>query len=762
MYGRKTLTVFLVGAAVSLLRPAPVRAQDRISVNRIHELNNDVLRLDSALREAIPARSAELRNQALAALATRAAALTALMDSDPHEVLASVFSPELLAHLATRFPEAASNLEIQGTWSGPAETWVYDYPDGSHRSVTQVKTGSETLEVHMVNSEPVPCSQNSTLEISGVRLGNKVAAESSKIQPQVATPTANATPAACSTTGPQNTAVLMVTFPGVTPPSYVTAQSVSNAFFGGAGFNLAGYWQEASYGKTSVVGNVFGWYTLSTSYSCATTDQMRAEAISLASKSGVNFQNYTRIFLVVPDMGCGWAGAANMACQSLTAPTGLFNASTSYINWVEWGTVTGNDTAAVVIMHEGGHNLGLNHARSRAFGSDAVGPLGTQGALTEYGDSFSAMSNGGSGHYAAPQKAEILNWLSSSNFKVVQNPGSWTLAPLETAYSGLQALKIQRGTGNNAWLWLEYRQPLGPYDSAYNDGNTWSSNVFSGATIHYEDAYTTNQYSDLLDFSPGDTYAFWTPDLLAGQTWTDPYSNLSITVNSATASGLQVTVNYGAATCTHANPTVVMSPANPTTAAGSSVSYTISVTNNDSSACPAGAFNVSATQPTGWTGNLSSASLPVSPGQTLTATLTETVPTTTAAATYSVSATAANGTYSGSASANCSVTSSSGTTTTLTNSLTVGGSTFTARQTVSATSMVLSGGAPSSGASVTFTLTKSNGAKVTGTSATASNGTAPWSYKLGPKDPSGSYTMSSVATSQSQSAASNTVSFTVQ
>ena len=34
-----------------------------------------------------------------------------------------------------------------------------------------------------------------------------------------------------------------------------------------------------------------------------------------------------------------------------------------------------------------------------------------------------------------------------------------SLLPLGGAASGLKALKVRRGTGNNAWLWIEYRWP---------------------------------------------------------------------------------------------------------------------------------------------------------------------------------------------------------------------------------------------------------------------------------------------------------------
>src|SRR5262249_41596656 len=65
--------------------------------------------------------------------------------------------------------------------------------------------------------------------------------------------------AVCSTTGAQNTVVLLVTFPGVAPPANVTQQSVHDIFFSPSGHSLDGFWREASYGRTSAAGDVFGW-----------------------------------------------------------------------------------------------------------------------------------------------------------------------------------------------------------------------------------------------------------------------------------------------------------------------------------------------------------------------------------------------------------------------------------------------------------------------------------------------------------------------
>jgi hypothetical protein len=75
------------------------------------------------------------------------------------------------------------------------------------------------------------------------------------------------------------------------------------------------------------------------------------------------------------------------------------------------------------------------------------------------------MATSNSGHYAVPHNAEILNWVSSgTNYQIVQSSGTWTLRPLEVNPAGLVVLKVQRGTGNKSWMWVEYRQPIGIYD----------------------------------------------------------------------------------------------------------------------------------------------------------------------------------------------------------------------------------------------------------------------------------------------------------
>src|SRR5262249_54530266 len=150
--------------------------------------------------------------------------------------------------------------------------------------------------------------------------------------------------------------------------------------------------------------------------------------------------------------------------------------------------------------------------------------------------------------------------------------------------------------------------PIGSYDS------TLLSQPYSGALIHYQDPNAPSGHTYLPNFTPSDSSGF-SAALAVGRSWTDVYSNLSITVQSANSNGLTVSVSYGASPCGQAAPSVVVSPLNPSIFPGQTASYTATVTNNDPSGCASSSINLSSSEPSGWSTNFSSSSVTVSAGQ---------------------------------------------------------------------------------------------------------------------------------------------------
>jgi hypothetical protein len=277
-------------------------------------LNTQLLKIHAQLLRSSPSEAVMWRSQAAPVIEQRSAALSALAGEDPSQALSLAFSPGLLAELAAAFPQSAGRLESRGVWTGPIEYVVIDEVNlAEHRSIRWMKVGGEVLEIDFAGREPPDLQSGDILTVSGVRFGNRVAAAGGKKSGGSAAPAS-----ACSTTGVQKIAVLLVTFPGVTPP--LTPQAAFDIFFGATDRSLDGYWQEASYNQASASGTVFGWYTLNTSYTCDQYWQLR-DAVIAAADPDVNFNNYTRIFIVFPKpSGCSYGGLGTIAAARSVQP----------------------------------------------------------------------------------------------------------------------------------------------------------------------------------------------------------------------------------------------------------------------------------------------------------------------------------------------------------------------------------------------------------------------------------------------------------
>lgn len=702
--------------------------------------NAFVLRLQKQIREAGEDGGRELRRLAAGQLRIRAQILRELVRTDPAEALRILLDEQALASLRADFPEQAAEFEQHGQWEGPVDTLVFDDENlEDHQVVHHLRRDGDTvLEVRMAGPEPEGIECGRRVRFRGVRIGEVVAAMEGEVAEDAdgrfaAEAVAAAAPA-CGPRGQQNIAVLLATFPGVAPPAGVTPASVHAMLFGASGRSLHGYWNEASYGQTSASGTVLGWYTLNRVYTCDEYYAMRNAAIAAADPD-IDFRNFNRLFIIFPNPGgCSWAGISNVGCSSFSSADGTISASSS---WMLAHHFAGVDNAVKLAAHEGGHALGLMHARSRRFTGEPLAAPGTAGTVSEYGDIHSAMGSWSLGHYNVEQKIR-LGWLTSAGVQQVQSAGTYTLKPLEMPAAGAQALQVARGAGGNAWLWLEFRQPLGNYDTTLN------SQIFSGALIHYRDSLT-GSYTDLLDFTPASS-SFADAALAAGASWRDPYTNLSISVASASSAGLTVNVGYASTPCAQAAPTLTLSPPNPSARPGASASYTLSARNNDSDTCGSRSFDFSSTQPLGWTTAFFPASVTLAPGQSATVTMTKTVPASASPATYPVNAVAQSQTGPVSAAASLTVTAPPPTA-----PLTVSFLSSTAatgvQSTVNLTVQVLSGTTPASGATVSFQLRKPDGSsEYSRAIRTDSNGMANWSYRFQNRDPKGVYTVTATAT----------------
>ena len=733
---RLTMAVILLSAA-SLLH-----AQGQSEEARLRFLNTQVLQLYGQLQAADASQGASLRNNARSILEERFGVLQSLIQQDPKQALELAFDENLLQALANAFPQSAGNLESRGVWEAPIEYVILDDATLTrHRVDISMQSGQENLMIHFPEHEPSGMQCGDILRVEGVKAGEQVAAADGSVSGSVAS-------AGCSTLGDQKTVVILIEFPddplvdgdqSVHLPSTVTQPIVNNIFFAPTGRSVDGYWRETSYGAASASGIVVGPFTLDRKYTCDEYYAMRQAAIN-AADAAVNFSGYTRLMLVFPNPGsCGWAGLGTLGCGTLSSADGSFSYSTSWLLANYMGAI---DNGVKLSTHEGGHNLSLHHASTRAFTNsvtglpETIGPVGTAGTLNEYGDLFNTMGSWNFGHYNAPHKVR-LGWLnvgtgSTNSVRQVESNGTFSIQPFENL-PGLAALKVRRGTGNNAWLWLEYRRPIGLYDSAIN------SQVHNGALVHYEDS-TTGTHSHLLDMTPGSASGFNDPAKLLG-TFIDSYSNVSFNVDSATSTALGVTVSYGPVPCVRANPTISISPSSQSGQAGASLNYTVNVTNNDSTGCDTDLdFSLSSALPSGWPlATFALGTLTISPGTSLSTTMTRPIPSAASPASYQINSIATRSSNSASATATANVIVAPIT------SVVTDKSTYAKRSTVKMTATVTAGGSPAPSASVLFTLIKPKGT-TTKTIIANTSGIAIWSYKLSGKDPAGTYRVKAKST----------------
>jgi|GEM_PF-1238817 len=821
-------TLLLSGASAqgnSALHESPRAAQ-------VRALNNSILQLHGQVQENA-ASAGSVRGQAAQVLAQRAAALQALMQENPRAALSFAFSPELLADLAAKFPESTAELESHVTVSGTVEHWIADSADmKSSKESWLLNASGSRLELHFGTPQRPAPSSGPIVTIEGVQFGSHVAvskvisltagaeipqalglisnqrpmavvllfiglalATARKLALRVSRPSALvlvrrmavcavalliavcgpliAAAQTCSTTGVQNYLIIMVNLPGLTLPSTVTSSSLNTLFFGPAP-SVSDYVNEVSYGKASLAGTIVGPYNLTGTYDCSNWMSAIAEdAIAAAANAGANVGNYSRVFIVAPHLSCGFTALSTVGCQTTVTSAGTFNVSytTAFPDYLF------NYSGVYVAAHDGvGHQLGLAHSKLRQYTDSSgtaipLGALSDPGTITEYGDHYAVMSTYNQGHFAAAHKANSLNWMSAAaDYETVNASGTYTIQPLETS-SGLRALRIQRGTGNPGYyLWIEYRQPLGNYDSTYNTQGPYMTQVYQGAYIHYEDSTTLNG-THLLDFTAPVAYNE-NPALVPGQTWSDPFTDLSISILSATGTGLTVSVNYsGASSCTHAVPSVTASPLNPSINPGQTASYSVTVTNNDSTACAASTFGISSSEPSGWSTSFSSSAPTLNPGQSVSLTMGKGSPSGTPAGTYAVNLTASNSAASSTDTANATVVIPPS----LAVTLSVSGANFVLPGSVPLSATVVSGGSLASGASVTFKVVAPNGNTTTQTTSTGSNGVAMWNYKLTSRSQIGIYSVVASAglnsggpggkktlSATTQTITSNSVSFAVQ
>lgn len=371
----------------------------------------------------------------------------------------------------------------------------------------------------------------------------------------------------CSTVGDQKALVISVSFQN-DPGEQYSISEFNDHIFGNTQEQLSHYWNEVSYGRVSISGDVAGHYVLPINADSTTSKNhiVLTEALKMAA---VDFDvtQYSRIFIAVNSnliLPNGVDTSAITHCLDYSSPDGTVHASVAWFNYNP--AYIANVGFLSPYAHEGGHLLHLEHASSRDYGTQPLAAIGnaSAGIFRNYNDGYDAMGRGQRTHYNAHFKY-FLDWLHDSDIASISTNQSITIEPLSTSLTGIKAARIFRGIDTSdysptdvnslskEYIWVETRQAIGydvnilkhlnavdAYGTAvlhlqHNDmqGATDSSGRFIFNSELIDTHPTGSQFTDYKDAG-----------LYAGETFTDPFTGLSIRHNGLLGDNLNLEVSY--------------------------------------------------------------------------------------------------------------------------------------------------------------------------------------------------------------------------
>jgi M6 family metalloprotease-like protein len=357
--------------------------------------------------------------------------------------------------------------------------------------------------------------------------------------------------------GPQRVVAILVNFSDTTFPN-VTPQQISNVLF----VDVDSYYQETSYGKVSLEGDVHGVYPLTLAATC---NYIAVEnAAVAAADADIDFTQFDRLMIFAPFTGCTFGGLGTIGKKNVSTADGTVRMSVSWIS-------ARSATSKYLLGHELGHNFGAHHASFWNCGSDPIDS--STCTRVEYGHRYSIMGAGNTGHWAAAHKDLITGWLDPENVADVPSSGTYTIEPIENASSGVQALKIPRQNPGD-YLYLEYRQPIG------EDRGFINANVYDGPILSIiPGALRVALIDPTVDITnPGSSLS---SALEPGQSFIDPATGTAVTTVSADNQSVTVDVVLGSC-LDFIPPTVTIDSPAPGDRVFGTVPIAATVTDNES------------------------------------------------------------------------------------------------------------------------------------------------------------------------------------
>ncbi len=601
---------------------------------QIAKLTAELNRLLQSYRRASTDEQSQIEQQLNTLASDRQQLLGKVVESDPETVLKYALPDKVKQQFPT---QVQKKFEQWVHAQGELEIYFEDHEqEKNHRLHFYLKQEDKRFQLAMAGDKHPHARSGQSVRVQGVLInaGNKPVIATSSEQLMLAAdgsgdPDTSSAPTTLEyTTGEQRTAVFLINFqdkPGEKPWAVA---DMHERFF----TQISDFFLENSYQKTWLSGDILGWYTLPIN-STDSCDQwgMADAADAIATANNVNLSQYDRYVYVFPNNTCSWSGFATVGGSQTRA-------------WVN------NVPYTKVPAHEIGHNFGLLHAHGLNCEGDVTD---TNCVSITYGDQLDTMG-AQPGHFNAFEK-ERLGWLNQNQtppIVTIEQAGSYAIEHYESTSANAKALKIYRdidpATGTNRWYYIEFRQPVGEDQFIATDPYLDDSNISNGVIVRLGSENDGNS-SYLLDMTPesttlsGNFADLYDPALVAGNSYTDNATGMTIVTEYTDSQTATVYVDYngGSQTCSHANPLVDVSPTESQwVTAGTTVNFTVSVGNQDSSHCTTATFDISAAVPSAWTA--SNQQLSLAPGETGSAVISVTSTADAADGFYDVILTAAN------------------------------------------------------------------------------------------------------------------------
>jgi outer membrane biosynthesis protein TonB len=308
--------------------------------------------------------------------------------------------------------------------------------------------------------------------------------------------------------------------------------------------SVKAYFEENSYGRVNVQGDVFGYYTLSENACNPNNEAVFAKARA----DGVNIDSYHMVVIVAPKSavsGCLGGGVSYGRVVKIALP----DASAQRAG-----------TLKAYMMHELGHSFEAKHAGAITCteGGERVSMSAT---CTRDGrnDPFDPM--GRSRYHLGLFNKIDAGFIPSSQVRSITTSGTYTVEPLGKPTNGILGLKviIPNAVNSLGTYYLEFRQPYGAFET-FLPTDSVAKGVLIRQSTFFSDSFGA-AWVQLIDTTPDSvssqplaTNSFMDAALGVGKIFYDPIKKISIETLSVSPANASVRVTF------NANPPVTGSP----------------------------------------------------------------------------------------------------------------------------------------------------------------------------------------------------------